>query len=997
MHEGNNSPLLFFVKLDTTQCFHSIVESDAFNRSNAKALKEHAARSTEIWNEAVERCLSEGQSTIVWKASDRAYSATLSLVKRPHMTQIMGLLEIDTAFANSTAPINKLLASFATQQLARHDKPSLLEEFSRVKTIMDAINDSFFILDSEEMKFIEANEGALGQLGYKEDEIHSMNPGQLFPQYSNDKVENLLSDFKKSEDQKLKTRTVVMKAGGEVFDSEIVFSKTGRADERYIALFVSDITLCEQANEELRKANRTLRILSSIGKRVMGSKTEKELIETILWKLVSESEFLSVYCVVKPEDAAQDPQFYQSEINEGDFEESSSDFEAYDSIKENFYRKSSKECEVFRNKPQLTTLANGLPSWKAPKFGACAILPLINEAKSIGSIAIFAKGCDAFDEDELKLLGELASEFAFGIITQRRERGRLNAEDRIARKLKVESAISTFSNALLKSPEFVGGVKKALPNLARASGADHVFLYKRKEFDQADRSLIRLCGWVKPGIRTDSDVADSFTLNQESEQWLNQLRFRKHTDQFASKLPPDIKSYLNLKDSNRLLAFPLNSGEHIFGFIGFCLTKSKRTWDKTIYKMLSISANLIEELYNRVKSDREMKMLATAINNSDEGVIISDGDSKYNDSPITFVNKGLSLMADFKADELVGETLSKLFKVEISDESIRINQSCRYRAKLKKSNGDEILTEIKVYPVIGANNYILHYITIIVDITQKEEMESKLSFANKMESIGQLSAGIAHEINTPSQFVGDNLYFINNSWDKINQTLSHLVQSQEYERIAKEKEDGALLAPKKLANLISNIPDAISDAVEGSERITSIVKAMKEFSHPEKRMKPGDINKCVQTTITVARNEWKYVSDLSTDLEDNLPMIEFIPGDINQVLLNLIVNAAQAIEEAKRGTNEKGNITITSRLEEDKVRLTIQDNGCGIPEENGRNVFNPFYTTKEVGKGTGQGLFMAHSIIEQKHKGQLWFDSKVGEGTTFYIDLPITSGNDERN
>jgi signal transduction histidine kinase len=194
-----------------------------------------------------------------------------------------------------------------------------------------------------------------------------------------------------------------------------------------------------------------------------------------------------------------------------------------------------------------------------------------------------------------------------------------------------------------------------------------------------------------------------------------------------------------------------------------------------------------------------------------------------------------------------------------------------------------------------------------------------------------------------------------------------------------------------LPYLEKELPNAIDQSLEGLRRIGRIVKAMKEFSHPGSNEKlPADINRAIETTITVARNEWKYVAEVVTDLDPSLPPVPCLQGEFNQVILNLLVNAAHAISAVVGdGAKNKGKITVTTRRVDDSAEITIHDSGTGIPKEIQARIFEPFFTTKPVGKGTGQGLSLAHSTIVKRHRGQIWFESAPGEGTTFFIRLPL--------
>jgi len=288
------------------------------------------------------------------------------------------------------------------------------------------------------------------------------------------------------------------------------------------------------------------------------------------------------------------------------------------------------------------------------------------------------------------------------------------------------------------------------------------------------------------------------------------------------------------------------------------------------------------------------------------------------------------------------------------------------------------------------------------DITEKRMLEEQLRQAQKLEAIGQLAAGIAHEINTPTQYVGDNTNFLKESWTALAPLLA--VSRQ----LRQDAATGALppatlerfdecVAVADLDYLQEEIPRAIDQSLEGIQRVSKIVRAMKEFSHPgngEKR--EVDINKAIETTLTVARNEWKYVAEIETHLAVDLPLVPCHAGEFNQVVLNLVINSAHAIAKALAGrAHSKGRIVVSSEGDGDGVKISLQDTGTGIPEEIRTRVFDPFFTTKPVGQGTGQGLALAHNTIVRRHGGKIWFDTEIGKGTTFFIWLPLAAATAE--
>ncbi len=246
------------------------------------------------------------------------------------------------------------------------------------------------------------------------------------------------------------------------------------------------------------------------------------------------------------------------------------------------------------------------------------------------------------------------------------------------------------------------------------------------------------------------------------------------------------------------------------------------------------------------------------------------------------------------------------------------------------------------------------------DITGRDEAEMELRHAQKLESVGRLASGIAHEINTPIQFVGDNTRFLQDSFGGLQTLLA------KYQGLRDAADSGAvspeLLAAVRQAEeesdcayLLEEIPKALTQTLDGVTRVATIVRAMKEFAHPEgKEMAAADLNRALLSTLTVARNELKYVADVETEFGD-LPLVVCNIGDLNQVFLNLLVNAAHAIGEVVKGNGGKGKIRVRTVAEGKTVLVAIADTGCGIPEANRTRVFDPFFTTKEVGRGTGQG------------------------------------------
>lgn len=280
------------------------------------------------------------------------------------------------------------------------------------------------------------------------------------------------------------------------------------------------------------------------------------------------------------------------------------------------------------------------------------------------------------------------------------------------------------------------------------------------------------------------------------------------------------------------------------------------------------------------------------------------------------------------------------------------------------------------------------------DITRARELERQLAQANRLESIGQLAAGIAHEINTPIQYVADNVAFLSDATDDLlsaAQRIAGLV-SEAPSRDVPATEITAVLDPLDLDFLGEEIPGAMSQSKEGLGRVTEIVRAMKEYAHPGTTRREIDINRAVESTVQVCRNEWKYVAKVDLDLAPDVGLVPCYEGELKQVILNMVVNAAQAIgdDPHRRAEGELGTISISTRRTDNELLIVIRDDGPGMDENVRQRVFDPFFTTKEVGKGSGQGLGIAHAVIVTKHQGRIDLATAPGEGACFTLHLPLT-------
>jgi signal transduction histidine kinase len=272
-----------------------------------------------------------------------------------------------------------------------------------------------------------------------------------------------------------------------------------------------------------------------------------------------------------------------------------------------------------------------------------------------------------------------------------------------------------------------------------------------------------------------------------------------------------------------------------------------------------------------------------------------------------------------------------------------------------------------------------------LDVTERREAEDRLHAAERLESIGKLAAGVAHEINTPVQFVSDSIYFVRDGLYELLALIERLrtLASRDQCNVTSV---AALSA--HLPYLIEHLPKALERSLDGLKRVSEIVGSMRELAHPAPpEMSEVDVNHVVQTALMIGRSEYKYIAEIETDLAA-LPPVKGHAGELNQVILNLLINASHAIADAATEVTQKGLIRVCTRLEDNAVVISVSDTGTGVPENIRHRIFEPFFTTKEVGRGTGQGLAISHNIIVNRHGGTIDFENVPGQGAMFHVRLP---------
>ena len=461
-----------------------------------------------------------------------------------------------------------------------------------------------------------------------------------------------------------------------------------------------------------------------------------------------------------------------------------------------------------------------------------------------------------------------------------------------------------------------------------------------------------------------------------------------------------------------VLAFPIMLGAEVLGVIELFSKEARQPDEELLATVGSIGAQA-GQFAARKRAEEEKERLTK------ERVLLLDCASEgiYGldlNGCITFMNRSAAKMFQCDPAEINGKDSHALFHHTHPDGSAYAAEDCPATQVLKsgkgrrlddeyfwRMDGTHFAVDYSVFPVIEEGN-ITGAVVCFSDISERRRMEIELRHAQKLEAVGSLAAGIAHEINTPIQFVGDNTRFLQDSF------RDGMEMVRKYEDIYAAAVAGPV--PKQMLEelkevctridweyLRAEIPNAMEQMLDGVARVAKIVRAMKEFSHVDRSSEkaPADLNKALESTLIVARSELKYVADVETEY-GTLPPVICHAGDLNQVFLNLLVNAAHAIADVVKDSGERGRIVVRTKNEEDWVEVSISDTGGGIPEGVREKIFNPFFTTKEVGKGTGQGLTLARAIVVEKHGGTLSFETEVGRGTTFYVRLPVNGTGEPR-
>ena len=813
---------------------------------------------------------------------------------------------------------------------------ALGESEKRFRDVMYASHDAILLIDGN--AFVDCNEATVKMLGYADKNQFLMtHPSKLSPPVQPDGKPS----FEKAEEL---IRTALekgyhrfewthRKADGDDFVVEVSLTSVVMEGKNVLHCVWRDISEHKRIEEALVRERQLLRmIIDNIpdgiyAKDTQGRKTLANRADVRCLGRESEAEVLAQddFAFFRPEDAAKFAAIDRSVMDRG---------------------------QPILNHEESFTNAQGDVQWLLTSK-----LPLrASDGQVIGLLGIWHN------------------------ITARRR-----IEEAMKKRVMLDVCLSQMIRSLLRGMKSGATFADPLAILGRGNKASRVFLFQ-DDLDEDGSRLMRIVDqWAadgtapyptelqKPGIPYPEGWADLQRVMHGGVCYFGDSR-RWSEKERGMPWREDIKTFLLAP-----VFVEMAGGRSFWGFLAFVQCDEFRNWDENDVEITKAAADLLGAFLTRREEVEQLHLLGAAVESAQESFIITDAQLAAPGPHILFANPAAEKLSGYRRDELVGRT-PRIFQGPLTNQEAlrRLKEELGRGSPFHgvttnyRKDGTPFLIDWNIAPVRNQTGKITHFVSVQRDITEQQAMVKRVARANKMESVGSLASGIAHEINSPAQFIGDNVQY---AYDVICNASARL------------EAEGVAIAPQVGQPLFEEVPLALKDALEGVSRIDKIVKSMREFAHPGEEIEPSDLNRCLEVSTTVCRNEWKHVARVDFDLDPNLPPVPCVRSDINQVVVNLVVNAAQAIAGQKR--SELGRILLSTRVSEGWAELRVEDDGPGIPQEIAEKIFNPFFTTKPVGQGTGQGLFLTHQCIEGKHHGRISTTNISGGGACFLIQLPL--------
>ena len=678
---------------------------------------------------------------------------------------------------------------------------------------------------------------------------------------------------------------------------------------------------------------------------------------------------------------------------------------------------------ALKNKtPQLFTPPD--PSGTTDDIFRCLLYPVRKHDRLHCLLVFINKATPYHDRDVLYI--KQSSSKIWGLINLKQNESLLYQQ---LQDLETLNSISSKLRLAISSGEFLESfLDETLSLLHSEVGAILLYDNQTKRMFSATAK-----GWIKSihDVQVHIDYGISGRVYRSKLPIITD-EFKSHPD-----LHPSAKHYFT--EGWGGACYPILSAAKVIGVLFLCVPLPRTLSQYEIWLLstliefagntlqrLEVSSDLEKTKSNLAWDDEQLVQLMETLNKDRELLNITlmeigEGVIRLNElDEITLINHEAEIITGYTGQEMMGHPIEEVFKLidpktnqPIQDvlhhlnalDQMEKNGMFHHPPMLLNKFSRKILITGNLSPIYTSEGRKIGSVLVMKDITERLELESQMALLKKMEAIGQMATGIAHEINTPIQYINENLQYIQRGFAQIH----HLIQQGEkylnqVPMDQKEKflspveletlrEVNQLLENRNTRHYLDEIPAAIQESLEGIERVRKIILAIREFSHPsDSEKKPSPINHAIHNLVTISKNEWKNIAEMQLELEPDLPLVSCRIDEINQALLNMIINAAQAIDSnPTRPKTKKGLIRIKTWHSSTMVFISIEDTGCGIEENALDRIFDPFFTTKDIGQGTGQGLFIAHTIIVKKHLGMINVKTKPNEGTIFTIQIPINS------
>jgi PAS domain S-box-containing protein len=597
---------------------------------------------------------------------------------------------------------------------------------------------------------------------------------------------------------------------------------------------------------------------------------------------------------------------------------------------------------------------------------------------------------------------------------ERRARELAEFTGELHRRDAILEAIGFAAERFLRSPSWEESLPAVLERLGTAAAAGRVTAHEVLQAEASDIVIAPRAEWVSPGqdeqgARTPFDRASLSVLGLT--RWRDVILEQRLVGGPVTDFPEDERAYLEARGIRSILVIPIWMGSAVWGVLVFTDHRVARRWSRSTCEVLVAAAGMIAAAVERTRAEQALLEVEDRFRQMAEHIrevfFMTDAETQE----VLYLSPAYEEVWGRSREETLANPLAFVGAILPEDRRAMfddIDLSARgegdrerqFEYRIRRPDGTIRWIRNRSFQIRAEDGRPYRVAGVCTDITEQKQLEEELRRAHRIEAMGHLAAGIAHEINTPIQYIGGNLEFLDEGYGELRGALDaygDLLAAARRGPVPAEliAEIAARVEAADLEFFVREAPRASSQALDGVQRVSEIVRAMKEFSHPGTGQRiPTDLNQAIRSTTTVARSEWKYVAELVTQLDDDLPLVPCLPGEVNQAILNLVVNAAHAIADCRgeEGPQHAGVITISTAKVGDWAEIRVADTGTGIPEDIRQRIFDPFFTTKEVGRGTGQGLTFVHSIIVDKHGGTVSFDTEPGVGTTFVVRLPHRCG-----